>query len=260
MEHLTAHIVPLCLVAFRLSGLFVFAPVLASLIIPGKVKALLVFMLAALIYPTLPASSIPAVELDVVSLAVAVTGEVIIGLFIGLLALMPVLAVQLGAAVMGQQMGFGMAAVYNPALETESDVIGELMLYIALGLFVGLGGFELLFNAVATSFLSVPLGGFSANTLSKDLFIGVLTSGFDLALRVATPVLAIIFIETIASGFITKTMPQLNVMSLGFGIKVMLGLIAMIAGLAAMHEAMRGHMLEVSEQIMQWASGRLGHS
>ena len=255
MEHLTAHIVPLCLVAFRLSGLFIFAPILASVVIPGKVKGLLVFMLAGLIYPTLPLTSIPAVEFDTFTLAFAVVGEVMIGLIIGLLALMPIIAVQLGAGLMGHEMGFGLAALYNPALETDSDVLGEMLLNIALGIFVCLGGFEMLFKAVGTSFLSIPLAGFSASMVPKDLFVGVMSSGFDLALRVATPVLAIIGIETIASAFITKTMPQLNVMSLGFGIKVILGLIALVAGLSAMSEAMKLHIIEVSDQIMKWTSG-----
>lgn len=247
--------IPFLLLAFRLAGVFMLAPILASTVIPMRVRFMLVLAIAAAVLPTLPPGALRPEQFDVVTLAIAVAAETMIGFVIGLLMLMPVLAVQMGAVIMGQQMGFGLASVYNPALESESDLLGELLLYLALGAYIAMGGLEASMLAVLRTLEHVPLGGASGAEMPLTLVVGVLGGGFELALRVSAPLLAIIFLETVASGFIMKTVPQLNILSIGFAIKIALGIVAIVAGLAATDIAVSDHIAEVSRRVMAWAGG-----
>ncbi|MCA3004338.1 MAG: flagellar biosynthetic protein FliR [Planctomycetaceae bacterium] len=252
MESLYAHVMPFLLVLFRLSGLFIFAPLLASMTIPTRVKILFAFSLTLCVYPTLPAGPAVSLPTDVFGLGFVVMTEVALGVIIGLLAMLPVVAVQLGAALMGQQMGFGLVTVYNPAMESDSDLLGELMLYVALGVFMALGGLEAMFVAVAESFAKVAPGGFAVGMAPLDLVAGVVSAGTELALRVSSPVLAIILLETVASGFLTRTMPQMNLMSIGFALKIGLGLLALVGGLTAMQHAVDQHIGEMGAKMVQY--------
>jgi flagellar biosynthetic protein FliR len=60
----------------------------------------------------------------------------------------------------------------------------------------------------------------------------MLAMSFVLALKVAAPVLAAILIATAAAGLIQKTMPQLNILTVGLPVRAMLGLAVLAASLA----------------------------
>lgn len=254
MKELELQLGGLLLVFSRVAGLFLFAPILASVTVPMRVRAMLGITFALIIWLSLPREMQLAEMPDVFTAGWLVLVETAMGMIIGLIALLPVIAVQLGSALFGQQMGFGLAAVYNPALETESDVLGEMMLYLALGVFLSFGGIEKVFLAVAMSFVATPPGTFSLSAAPLLLVQTVITAGTELALRIALPVLCVLGIETLATAFITKTMPQLNVMSLGYGIKIMMGIVALIGSLIAVQSVLGDHLRETFDQLTLWLS------
>lgn len=254
MNDLLPILLPIVLVAARLSGVFVFAPILGSTTIPMKARVLLVLALTAATFPSVPPESMTIGELDVIGLALALSGEVMIGLLVGFLMMLPVLAVQTGAVMMGQQIGFGLANVFNPALESDSDTIGEMLLYLAIGAFVVMGGLEATLIATMNTFKHVAVGGFAVSMVPVDLTIGIISSGLELAIRVSAPLLAIIFFETIATGFITKSMPQMNINSIGFALKIILGLGAIIIGLGSIDQAIGDHIAEVGRAVLRWSA------
>lgn len=251
-ESLYNHVGPFLMVLFRLLGLFVFAPMLSSAIIPARVRVLLAVILALGVYPTLPGAQQQPMELDLFMLAPAIAGETLIGTVIGLLASLPMYAAQLAGLVMGQQTGMSLGAVFNPALETDADAIGQLLMYVALAAFIALGGLELLFMGVARSFAHVPLGRAWSLAMPLDLMIGIVTSGFELALRVAAPVLCILLVETVVSGLLMKTLPQINIMSLGYGIKILLALVVLIAAMVVIEPVIVTDVRSTLMDITSW--------
>jgi flagellar biosynthetic protein FliR len=248
LADLLSHTGPFLLVVFRLGGLFVLAPVLSSALIPAKARALLCFVLALAVYPTLTGANTAPAPPDLLSLGPAVLGETLIGAAIGLIAALPLYAVQLGGLVVSQQAGLALGQVYNPLLDTETDVFGQFLQYAAMVMFVMFGGLEAIFVAAARTFAHVPVGrawglGGGADLAPTALVGGLAASGFELALRVAAPVLCIILIETVASALVSKTIPQINTQSIGFAVKVVITILAMVAGTAAILEAARTDML-----------------
>lgn len=234
------HVGPFLIVLSRITGLFIFAPVLGSEVIPGRIKAMMALALAAASYATLSAPlaahgaiPLPATVLD---LAPMMAAELLIGLTIGFLAALPMLATELGGLLVGQQLGLGFARVYNPAMESDADVIGQMLFYLAMFVFIALGGMEIMFSILLNTFINVPPGGFAANGDFLALAAGLLTSAYELAIRVAAPVLCLIFLETFALGFMNKTAPAFNILSLGFPIRIILGTVALIAALGPIHE------------------------
>lgn len=248
------HVAPWLMVLFRLSGLLVFAPILASSVIPMRVRTLICVGLAAAIYPTLPLQAHAEIDLNIFSLGVAALGETLIGVAIGLLAALPLFAVQLGGLMMSTQAGMSLGQIYNPALETESDLIGQFLLYAALVIFVMMGGLEALFVAVGNTFTHVPIGHATLTFAPVELLGGVVASGFDLALRISAPVLCIIMIETLASSMVSKMIPMINVQSIGFAVKIVITLLALLASVAGVMHASKLDMADTLELILQWST------
>jgi flagellar biosynthesis protein FliR len=254
LEHILPHVAPFVLVAFRLAGLFLFVPLLTNRVMPRRARALLVVMLAAAIYPMLPASAQVAPEAGLLDLAPLIFGEMLIGVVIGFIAALPIHALDMAGYLVSHQMGLGLARVFNPEMEADTDIVGQLIIYLGLGSFLALGGLEVVFITLAGTFQFVPAGGIAMGQAPLDLIVGVLSAGTELALRVAAPVLCVIFLLMIAMGFVGKTMPQINIMTVGFPIKILCGMAMLMASLTAMHEAMSDEIQRVLQLAANWAA------
>jgi flagellar biosynthesis protein FliR len=232
------------LVLFRITGIFITAPLFGSTAIPARIKVLLAVGLSFCIYPVLyptlhaPGSASAAFlarlsgsGLALPALAAAVAAELLIGLVIGYGATLPLNGIQMAGHIVDQQIGLGMAGIFNPDLDTESSVMAQFYYFLAVSIFIVLGGHRLLLSTLLDSFQSVPLGGFHADSQLLALVLGLLRSMFELALRVAAPLLCLVFLETVATGFIARTVPQMNILSVGFPLRILIGIGILIVSL-----------------------------
>ncbi len=250
------HVPVAVLVIARISGLMLFGPVFGSSVIPPRVKVFLCLVLGLAVYPLVGAGvDATGLRLNLWSLGPLIVMELMIGLIIGFLATLPMLAVQVGGIVMGQQMGLGFARFYNPAFEDEADVLGQILFYMTLAGFLLIGGHEAMLLAILHSFQHIPMPAIT--TLSTGgalvaLFTGVITAAFEVALRVAAPLLALIFLQTVGMGFIAKTVPQMNILSLGFPMRILAGLAIVSLGLVVMDEVVMELVDDTLGLMFEW--------
>ncbi len=253
---LLAHVVPYCLVTFRLLGLFVMAPLLTNIMIPRRFKVMIAMMLAAAIYPTVqPALTVLPGRLDMLGLLPLVVMELLIGLSMGVLAALPLMSLEMSGIIMGQSMGLGLAKVYNPEADFDADMLGQMLYYIGAGIFISCNGLEMLFGGLIESFHHVPLGGLGVAQTPLGLLVGVLSSGFELAIRVSAPVTGIVLLLIVVFGIVGKTLPQVNIMSVGFAIKILAGLAMLVAAIYAVREAVGQEVTHALEETLHWVRG-----
>ncbi|HED54749.1 MAG TPA: type III secretion protein [Phycisphaerales bacterium] len=242
----------LMLVAFRLGGILLMSPVVASATLPAKAKVFLVVTLAVAVFPVLNQSWHVEPSISLVTIGQLMVTETLIGAAIGFIASIPIVAMQLGGTLMGMQMGLGLAQVFNPVVGGNSGVIDQLMFYVAVAIFITLGGLDTMFLAVVRTYETIPLGSMTLHASPVDLLVGLMTSAYELALRVAAPVLAIMMLETIASGVLMKTIPQINILSIGFAIKTIAGMMALVGSLVAIQVVFEDQLRETMAVLMQW--------
>lgn len=254
LESILTHVPGFALVLARLTGLFLFSPILASASVPRRVKTLLALALAMTVYPTIDHAFFAGATLRLFDLAPMLAMELLIGASIGVLMLTPLWGVQLAGTLMGQQMGLSLAPIYNPAADIEGDSLGQLLFMMALAVFISAGGVELMWDGVVHSFAAVPAGGFRADGALLHTVAGLLDSGFHLALRVSMPVMAIVLVESVAVGFVSKTLPTLNLMSFGFPLRIMLGMAALTAALAGISGALGDEVRATLGIVSGWAT------
>lgn len=253
IQPLLDHAVPYLLVVFRLAGLFLFAPLLSSRMVPGRIRALLTVMFAGAIYPALPAASQAAPDADLLGLLPLISCELLVGATIGLVASLPLMGMEMAGMVMGHQMGLSIARSYNPEADTDSEVLGQICYYLGLGAFIAMGGLNGLYLCILRSFERVPVGGPGGSAPALGMVVGTLSAGFELALRVSAPVVCAIFLVMIAIGFVMKTMPQINVMSVGFAIKILCGLVVLAAAVAVLEQVSGEESGRVLRMLIEWA-------
>ncbi len=246
------------LVIVRLGGVAIFAPALSSSVVPVRTRVAVSILIGLSIVPLILSRASPfsagVPRLELFSLLPLVALEITFGAIIGFLATLPLMGAQAGGVIMGQQMGFGVAQLLNPAFDEETDVIGQVFFFFALVTFLLMGGLEHMTLAVIHSFDYVPLGGFSVDNNAVDVLCGLLLASFELALRIAAPLLALVLLETVAMSFIAKTVPQFNILSLGFPIRILAGFLILAAGLLVMHEVLIETTDSMLNTIHEWAT------
>ena len=258
LEPLLTHVPGFVLVFSRLAGLFIFAPVVSGTIIPKSVKILLTLTLAFVVYPTLDHARVVPIGLSLGDLPAMMATEVLVGLSIGIVATIPLTTVQLAGKLIGQQMGLAVGELFNPTIEIAADNVGQLLYYVALGTFLMAGGMDVMYRALVSTFDTVALGGLSSDAVPLDLLVGVVQSGFAVAIRIAMPVLAIIFLENVVVGFIMKTVPALNILSFGFPVRILVGVFILLSSLVVIGQVIGEDVAANLVILEDWAYSLTG--
>ncbi len=266
MDFLTAHLVVWLLVLFRLAGIFLLAPVLGSSVIPAVVKVLLAVALSCCVYPMLlstggggVASIMQVLDggLGLWVLVPVLAGEMMFGWIIGYCAALPLVGLQVGGHVVDQQMGISAGGVFNPDADAQLGTTAQLLYVAGLAIFVMMGGHHVMLSLLVASFETFPLAGVGTGAVSLDigfvvnLVLGLLEVVFDMALRIAAPMLCIVFLESVAMGFISRTVPQLNIMSVGFVVRILAGLALLVVSIEASLNVFRRTLMPVLEELAQ---------
>ena len=217
------------LVVFRIAGFMLFAPFFGSARIPKRAKVLIAVILAvSLVSGVKPPAHLPITSLGT---AVAITGEICFGLAIGMILSFVFIAAQWAGEMIGQQVGFNVAETFDPQYGQSSSMVGDMYYMLTLVIFLFMGGHRQMIRGMRDSFDTLPLLSVSINQSVLDLVVRLFETATMLAVRLAAPVLVTMLIVDMTLGFLGKTMPQMNVMTMGLSIKAMVGLVILIFGL-----------------------------
>lgn len=216
------------LVLFRLSGLALTAPLYASSIIPVRVKVALTMTIAVMIFPVV-SQRVPA-NIGLSAVVVGGVAELMIGATIGLALAMLLMGAQVAGQLVGQQAALSLGQVVDPMQNIRSTVLGQLYATVMTLLFLLLGGHRAMMAALLDTFDVIPLLSFRFDESFIVLLVEMLTAAFILGIRVSGPVLIALFLTAVALGFLSRTMPQFNILTVGFTLRILLSL--GVAGIA----------------------------
>ena len=183
---------------------------------------------SALYPPQIPQSTLP---LSFISL-IAVVQEFLTGLLFGLVLTLWFSLFSMAGHIIGLQMGLGMAQMNDPVGGISVTVISQIYQFAALIMFFLVDGHTTVIAIVLESFRAIPAG-------SGELFLPwssieqLLNYGgwiFSAALILAMPVLIALLVINIAFGFMSRAAPQLNLLSLGFPLSLLSGLLLISFG------------------------------
>ncbi len=218
----------LVLVLTRISGLMLTAPIFSSAAIPPQVKIGLTVILSLTIFPMVY-PQMTDVPPSLLGISVGLATELMIGLAIGLAASLFFAGLELGGELISQQMGLGLAQVFNPMLESESGVVSQVYLMVGSALFLVFNGHHMLLAAVLDSYRYLPPMATSLDPHVLTVLRALLSSSFVIAMKLAVPVVLLLFLVTAFMGFLGRTVPQINILVVGFPLRIGVGLVGMVA-------------------------------
>ncbi|MDG9927115.1 MULTISPECIES: flagellar biosynthetic protein FliR [Pseudomonas] len=214
---------------FRIASMLMVMPVIGTQLVPIRVRLYLSLAICLALAPNLP----PMPQVDAVSLqAMLLIGEqVLIGVMLGFVLQLYFHLFIVAGQIIAMQMGLGFASMVDPTNGVSVPVLGQFLLMLVTLLFLAMNGHLVVFEVLAESFVTLPVGeGLMADhywTLAGKLS-WVIAAGLLLAL----PVITALLIVNLSFGVMTRAAPQLNIFSIGFPLTLVLGLFIFWVGLS----------------------------
>jgi flagellar biosynthetic protein FliR len=226
MEIYTQHLALFALVGVRIGALVLVAPVFGTFAVPVRVRALVALVLAALIVP-IEAGRATAQPETLADFLVAAGGEALVGLTLGLGVRLLFVGMQVAGQIVSQMSGMQLAEVFDPGLNASVPVFSRLLLAVATAVFVSIGGHRRVIEALLDTFAWLPAGQGGISRSAVDAVTVLFAQSFVLGVRAAAPAIVALLVATLIVGLASRTLPQLNVMAMGFGANAVVALVAM---------------------------------
>jgi flagellar biosynthetic protein FliR len=234
------------LVVFRLAGMMLFAPFFGSSRIPKRVKVLICVVAALGMVGGVKPVALPG---DLWTLTMGIGGEIVFGLAMGLSLSVVFIAVQWAGEMIGQQIGFNISEVLDPQFGGSGSLMGDLYFWLAVIIFLLVGGHHALLRGVHDSLTAVPLLSAGAGEGLVDNLFGLLTGATVLAFRLAGPMFVTMLVVDLAMGCIGRTMPQFNIMTAGLSLRVVVGMVVVICGALLTSDVLTTSLLDGIDNI-----------
>lgn len=150
-------------------------------------------------------------------------GEALIGIIMGFFISIIFAAFSSAGQFLAFQMGLSAASSYDALSQVENPLMGQFFNLVAMLVFMQTHWFQKLFlGGLVTSFSSMSaLSIATANEKLARFMISGLTGLFSDALIIALPVMGTLFLITVCTGLLTKAAPQMNLLSEGFPIMIL---------------------------------------
>ncbi len=217
---LHAELGALALEIARITGLVVVSPLL-WLDAPKRVRAAIVIIFALLVHGQgkVALEIVRAPELAVLG----VFSELALGAAMGFVVRLALSVAEVAANAAAPMIGFGVAQIFNTATGDSDTALTALLRSLALWLALLTGLHHVVIGTLLSSFQAVPVGSLIAPSRIYPLLLDASSSVLSTGVRLALPLLAVLFMVQVALGFVSRAAPAMQIFSVGFAFTLITG-------------------------------------
>lgn len=236
-------------VTSRIAGFIGAIPVISSAQTPGRVKTALVVAISLTLFP-LMADGVPRVNFAPVPFMLLLVSEVLLGVLLGLVARLIFTAVEFGATVIGFQMGFAAANVFDPQSERQVALISQFQNIFAILIFLAINGHYLFLQTAVMSYELLPPGQLDLSGEAVPYLMELASHMFAIGVQFSAPVLAVLLLSGLILGILARVFPQLNVFLISFPVNIGTAFIVIALTLGMLSMLIRREFDTLGERFM----------
>ena len=214
----------------RFTALFMAVPIFSHANIPMSIKAAMAFFFTVFFFGALPPLDIPT---DTLSLTVAILGEMLFGLAVGIVLQLAYHVITFAGGQISFMMGFSLASAIDPQSGVSMPIISQFLALLALMILLVFDLHHWILLYASASIASVPLGGFMMTPSLFHYIMHAMTNMFVVGFMIAFPITALSMLADVIFGMLMKTMPQFNLLVIGMPIKIAVSFVVLMVTLGA---------------------------
>ncbi|MFP4497629.1 MAG: flagellar biosynthetic protein FliR [Vulcanimicrobiota bacterium] len=215
------------LVLSRIGGVIIASPIFSSRSIPRKIKVILALVIALMVFPALP--TVKNFPLQTAYMIYEIFSQLALGLLVGFAVTLLFAGLQAAGSIIDFVMGFSMSTVVDPSFNMNASVVSRMYYFLALILFLIMGGHHWIILGLINSFKIIPIQATPITPGLIDYIIRAFSDILLIAFNCAAPILIAIILVDVTAGFIARTAPKLNILFITFPFKIALGMFLLTA-------------------------------
>ncbi|HEY8548649.1 MAG TPA: flagellar biosynthetic protein FliR [Vicinamibacterales bacterium] len=236
MTDLTA-IERLGLLLVRPGALLMTAPVFGASFAPPIARIGLLLLITLALAPVVP---VPAAAGGAAMTMIAMR-EMLIGLALAFSIRIVVAGAELAGHLAGFQIGYAYASLVDPQSGARNGMLSALYANVALMVFLAIDGHHQMLQALVASYEALPPGATAGGAAGDLVGLVARTLGavFVLGIRLAAPVLFVLFVVELILGLLARAAPQLNLMVNAVSVRLLVGLVVLAATIGVVPDVVR---------------------
>jgi flagellar biosynthetic protein FliR len=237
-------------VVIRIGGILFTAPVFGSTMIKPQLRMAIALIFSAMIYRFVPPVNY-GFDVNAVYLSLQIFRELLIGVAIGTLTSTLFSAVQLGGYLLDFQMGFSMVNVMDPETGGAFSYISQVQNVLTILIFIAIGGPRLIIEAISYSYSAIAPGDFAFHSGALMYAVNNFAKVFVIALCITAPPVISLMATNAVLGVMARIIPQINLLVVGFPLKIAVGIIMFLFSLNFFYVAFEKIMLQYFKNIRE---------
>lgn len=240
------------LILMRMSGAISLNPIFRQSSLPRNIRAAFILVLSVMLYVSYEGDPVqePASLFHFASMLLM---ELFFGAVLGFAMELSFFTVRYAASVMDAVMGLNMAQVYDPVHGTQMTITAGMYNAFLVLLFIATNGHVRLISIYYSSGVLVPFGTVSFRPELALAVIDMFYNGILMGMQLAFPIIAMEMVAETAVGILMRMIPQINVFSVNFQLKIIVGLAMLLLLFSPMSDKLYtvlNNMYQSMEQLV----------
>jgi flagellar biosynthesis protein FliR len=224
------------LIFCRVGSAMLAMPGFSESYVSTRIRLLFALSLSVVLTPLLQ-PKMPMLPENVLAMFVLMMGEILIGIFLGLLVRTILTVVHAAGNIIATQSSLAVAAAFDPTSANQSAVMGNMLSIMALTLFFTLNLHHLMIAAVAQSYDIFAPGIFPSTADTSTLYTRVFADSFKLGVILSGPHIAYSLLFYLAGGLMSRLMPNFQIFYVMVPLQIVLALFLFIAILPVLSDS-----------------------
>jgi flagellar biosynthesis protein FliR len=174
--------------------------------------------------------------------------EILLGGVMGFALGLFLVPAQIAGDYIGQEMGLTLGGISDPTYQVSGTAMGQIFEMLGTLIFLGLDGHHVFLVVLQVTLTRWPIGGSTLDLPLAHLANGA-TTAQEYGLLLAAPVGLCLLLTSIILALMARAAPQMNLISVGFGLRVGVGLVTAFLFLPSLGATMVGIFGRLTEWI-----------
>ena len=208
----------------RIGAILMLMPALGEDMIPARMRLSFALAFTLVVYPLL-SPQLPALPDSLISIIGLIFHEIAIGIILGAIARITVMATQVAGAIIAFQTGLSTAMAADPTqVGVQGAVFGSFLSFLGMVLIFATDLHHVALAATYDSYMVFPLDTPLMFDDAAQLAIRTVASAFSIGIQMSAPFIVFGLVFNLGAGILARLMPAMQVFFVLMPANIFLGL------------------------------------
>lgn len=209
----------------RIGAILMLMPALGEDMIPMRMRLSFALAFTLVVYPLL-SPSLPSMPSDVMNIVGLIFHELAIGIMLGAIARITVMATQVAGAIIAFQSGLSTAMAADPTQAgVQGAVFGSFLSFLGMVLIFATNLHHVALAATYDSYMAFPLDAPLMFDDAAQLAIRTVSSAFTIGIQMSAPFIVFGLVFNLGAGILARLMPAMQVFFVLMPANIFVGLV-----------------------------------